>query len=106
MLDPKIVEDLKAKHGPNLCGVKTRDGAVLVFKRPSRQEYDRWFDTRDKAPSSAARELAQACLVYPERNDMIAALEAQPALLMCKGGISDAITDLAGLDQETELKKL
>lgn len=106
MLDPKVIEGLKSQHGPDLCGVKTRDGSILVFRRPTRLEYDRWFDTREKSPSSAARELAQSCIVHPGRDAMIAALDAQPALLMCKGGISDALTDLAGLDQETELKKL
>lgn len=104
MLDDAKIADLKAKH-PELIGVQAASGDTLVFRKPKRLEYDQWFDARDKG-SQAALGLAQQCLVYPERAELLAALDAQPALLMCRGGILDAITDLAGADGGATAKKL
>jgi hypothetical protein len=105
MLDEKKIHELKAAHGKDLTVIEV-DGTQLVFRKPKRQEYDHWFDNRDKG-SSAARELAQATLVYPDREAFIAALDAQPARLSGRNGILDAIVDLAGAsDMVTPGKKL
>lgn len=106
MLDEKLVMDLKGKHGNDLVAVQCHDGSHLIFRKPKRQEYDRWFDRRAENGSVAARELAQSTLVYPERDGMMAVLDAQPALLMCKNGILDAVTELAGLGGDAVAKKL
>jgi hypothetical protein len=104
MLNDKVISELKEKHGDALVAVEA-SGVTLVFKRPTRGEFDRWFDKRSDHGTAAARELAQACLVYPARDEMIAALDQRPAMLMCRGGILDAITELAGLSEDAATAK-
>jgi hypothetical protein len=106
MLTPEKIAELKEKHGSKLSAVMAPKG-VLVFRKPSRAEYDRWSDktnaNRGEA-SSAARELAQCCLVTPDRDTFIAILEDAPSLLC--GEILSAITSMCGLDETYEIKKL
>lgn len=106
MISEQKVIELKSKHGDELIEVEAADGTSLVFRKPRRQEYDRWFDTREDKGSAAARELATACLVEPGYEAFIAVLDRQPAFLMCKGGVLDAITDLAGFAGGSKPKKL
>lgn len=94
MLDDKKIAELKDAHGQDLTLVQA-GSTQLVFRKPKRQEYDAWFDKRDNG-TQPARELVQACLVYPEREGFIAALDARPALLMARGGPLDAVVKLAG----------
>lgn len=103
-LDDKTIEELKAKHS-DLMQVE-EDGTSLVFRKPTRTEYDRWFDKRNDQPTAAARELAQSTLVYPARDEMIAMLDRKPALLMCAGGVLDVITKMAGVGSDPVAKKL
>lgn len=77
---------------------------MFVFRKPKRQEYNRWFDKRRDAPTEAATELAQSCLVHPERAEYIAALDKRPALLMQDQGFLDVCTDLAGADENSPTK--
>lgn len=104
-LDDKTVEELKAKHGNELVEV-----AGLVFKRPDRSVFDRWFDQMqvDKSKSTMhARELATACLVYPDQQAFRAVIDARPGLLPIQ--ILNAITDLAGFldgSEDSKPKKL
>ncbi len=104
MIDDKIIAELKTAHG-KIGVVTAATGGELVFRKPRRAEYDRWFDKREESPTSAARELAQACLVHPDRDGMIALLDEQPALLMCGNGIIDTLTDLAGVSTATTAQK-
>jgi hypothetical protein len=100
-------EALKAKHGNDLVCVESRKGP-LVFRRPTRSEYDRWRDaTRsDVADASKhARQLAKATLVHPDEAGFDAAIDDQPAML-CRE-VLDAIAELAGLtDARAPVKKL
>lgn len=102
--------ELVSKHGEGNLWLVSAPNATLVFRRPTRVEYDRWFDKtnkKDQSPTVAARELAQAALVFPGADEFRAALDQRPALLMCKGGILDNLTDMAGSDTEdVETKKL
>lgn len=95
----KTIDDLKAKYGEdNLCALQAA-GQLLIFRRPTRIEYDRWFDkasSGDKNPSAAARELVQSALVYPTRTELISVLDKMPAVLQCQGGLLDSVTKLAG----------
>lgn len=107
MLDDQTIATLKSTHGPKLGVVTAANGAELVFRKPRRVEYDRWFDKREESPTAAARELAQSTLIYPDdRNAMIAVLDEQPSLLMCGNGIIDTITDLAGAVGGAAQKKI
>jgi hypothetical protein len=72
MLDEKKIAELKAEHGSDLAGVQAADGTVLVFRKPKRVEYDRWFDRRAENPTTSARELATCTIVYPDSGTMVA----------------------------------
>lgn len=104
-VDPKLVEELKAKHGNDLIGINTADGTLLVFRKPRRQEYDRWFDERSQSPSQAGRALALSCIAHPSSEELTAALDAYPALLMCEGGIVGSLAELAGADRGSDKAK-
>ncbi len=99
------IDELKAKHGPLACVIV--NDTVLVFRKPSRTEYDRWFDKNasNKPESSKhARELAKACRVLPDEAGLDAVLEAKPAILMCE--VLNSITGLAGLQESFPVKTL
>ncbi len=105
-LDATTIAKLKAAHGEALSLVQAADGSQLVFRKPNRLEYDRWFDKREEKRSEAGRELAQSCIVYPDASALFSVLERQPALLMCQNGCVSAITDLAGFEGVPSPKKL
>ena len=105
-LDPKTISDLKEKHGQDLVAVEGPKGP-LVFRKPTRHEYDRWRDQTfsDRAQSSRhARELVKCCLVHPDEAGLDAAIADRPALVA--GALIDAVTELAGLGEEPAVKKL
>lgn len=107
MLDDKTVEELKAKHGKDLVLIESRKGP-LVFRRPTRAEYDRWHDQVRSDPENAtkhARQLAKATLALPDEAGFDAAIDDQPAIL-CRE-VLDGICELAGLTGERPaVKKL
>lgn len=106
-MDEKLIADLKAKHGVSeLTAVTSRDGTTCVFMPPSAAVFDRWMNQRDKGdPSAAAREIASACLVHPERDVMISAIAKQPALLMGVNGYLDTVLAMAGMEQGAAVQK-
>lgn len=106
MLTEAQVTELKAKHGDALACVEGPTGP-LVFKKPSRLVYDKWRDKHvggGEGQTANARELAQACLVFPEFSAFMATIDAEPALLM--GEVLEAILSLAGAKNDYEVKKL
>lgn len=102
---PEKIAELKEKHG-DIVGVEVA-GVELVFRRPTRTEYDRWFDQMqvDKAQSSRhARQLAKACLVHPDEAGFDTAIDKKPATLTTD--VINAITELAGLGEgDSKVKK-
>lgn len=105
-LTPDIVADLKTKHGPHLTAIRARK-QTLVFRKPTRGEYDRWRDQTiaDKSQQSRFdRELAKACIVWPSEDAFSEALEDQPAMLGIE--VVGALTSLAGLTDEISVEKL
>lgn len=98
------IDELKAKHSGQLMAV-----GDMVFKRPSRAEYDRWVDAKVAGGSQSvnARQLAQACLVHPTWDQFIETIDARPSLLLNE--VLDALVELAGVGGENaklESKKL
>jgi hypothetical protein len=96
-LTKEKIDELKAQNGSTpLAAV----GDLIVFKRPSRAEYDRWVDAKVSGGSQStnARQLAQACLVYPSWDDFIALLNERPSLLLNE--CLDALIELSGVDGE------
>jgi len=107
MLDEKTILDLKSKHGEDLASIDCPDGTQLVFRKPNRMEYERWFDKRTDQPTKSARELCATTHVWPE-GAFQAAYERWPAILTSVGGMLDAVTILAGMaaGEATQPKKL
>lgn len=106
MLDQKKIDELKEKHGSSLSLVEAPTGE-LVFRKPTRTEYDRWFDKNQSDKTQAtkhARELVKACRVYPDEAGLDAALDATPALTACE--CLNACTQLAGLQDSFPVKRL
>lgn len=104
MLDDKLISDLKDKHG-DISSIEFAGGIEAVFKKPPRQEYNRWYNKRDEDQSGSALILANACLVHPTYQELVQLLDKEPAMLMCKGGVIDAITDLAGVPGDSKKPK-
>lgn len=83
----------------------------IAFRKPTRAEYDRWFDAQNadkKNASKYARELERDCVVYPEAGPagheaFMAALDANPSLCMCE--FLDAVTGMAGLADKANIRK-
>jgi hypothetical protein len=80
MIEEKVLEDLRAKHG-DLYMVETEIGPV-VFRGANRVEYRQWKSARDDdAKKFAADEiLSRACVVYPDAAAFEAMLDKLPAL--------------------------
>jgi hypothetical protein len=104
MLDETKIRELKSLHKELVC-VESTGGVQLIFRKPKRLEFDQWFDNREKG-SQAGMSLAQQCLIYPTPQEFAAVLDERPGLLMCREGIVDSITDLAGADGGITSKKL
>jgi hypothetical protein len=84
-LDPKTIEDLKAKHGrvyQLTVPLGDDEPRVFVFRAPKKPEYKRYrkemFDeeTRDVATEHLVRDV----IVHPDKAGFNALLEEYPAL--------------------------
>lgn len=105
-LNADKIADLKAKHGDTLTAVEAK-AAWLVFRKPTRHEYDRYLDRVmvDRAQTrQASWELAQACLVDPGPQALVDAMDAEPAILL--SDIGPAIHAMAGDEREKRRVKL
>jgi hypothetical protein len=105
-LDPQLVAKLKEQHGPYLIAVHAKKH-ILVFRKPTRGEYDEWSDKThsDKAQQSRHnRELAKRTVVHPSEDALQEVLDDQPALLGAE--ILSAVTQLAGLQDTVHIAKL
>lgn len=103
-LTEDLIAKLKSTHGEHLTAVKAPDGTMLVFRRPTRQEYTRWFDAKAaKKPATINdTELATCCIAWPDAGALRVTLDNFPGLLGCQNGIVDAIITLAGADGEAQ----
>ena len=106
MLDEKTIATLKESHGSSLMAVEFPDGKILVFRKPTRFEYDRFRDTfnPDGNKVTPIRELAKTCVVHPSEQDLNECLDAYPAVL--GNEIFHVLQDMAGHNLEIATKKL
>lgn len=96
-------EELRAKHGATLRAVEAAS-EWIVFRKPTRHEYDRYLDTitSDRGKTrEAAWQLAQSCCVRGALKD---AMEAEPAILLAD--FLPALNDMAGDGREKRTVKL
>jgi hypothetical protein len=108
-------QKLQEKYGEgNIAAVEVSPGRWIGFCKPTRAEYDRWFDQQSadkKNQTKYARELEQACVVWPGagKGDPVGheafkqALDHNPSLTMCE--CLDAVTGLAGLADRANIRK-
>jgi len=80
MINDKTKAEIKLKHKGELTLV-TAGEIDLVFKGPSRHEWDAWID--DDKSQSGLRIMAKNCCVYPENAEATIneLLDKHPALL-------------------------
>lgn len=106
MLDEKTIAELKERHGPVLMAVEFPDGETLVFRKPTRFEYDRFRDTFNPDGNKVApiRELAKSCIVHPSEQILNECLDRYPAVL--GNEIFHCLQDMAGHHLEIATKKL
>ena len=106
-LTAEAIATIKGQFGSELRAVTTSLG-IIVFRKPTREEWDRWQDKNLLGKENAsrdARELCQSCLAGNcTTPDMLACLDAQPGLL--QGPFMNAVAAMAGLKDESEVKKL
>lgn len=90
------IEELKAKHAVPMMIVDDS----IVFKRPTRAEYDRWADAKVAGGPQTinARQLAQSSLVHPTWDEFMQVLDQRPSLLLNE--CLDAMIELAGVGGE------
>jgi hypothetical protein len=105
-LSEKQIAELKEKYGQVLTLVETPDSDV-VFRKPTRTEFDRWFDKNasDKAKGTEhARQLVKSCLVFPTEETFNNIIDKTPALVPCE--FLQACTGMAGLQETFKIQKL
>jgi hypothetical protein len=106
MLDEQLIADLKTKHRGELRYVEGK-AAVLVFRMPNRDEYQR-FQDKVAADSPGMfrhlKELALCALVHPRGEDLNACLDLEPALM--NDEIGPMLHEMAGVGRERQKGKL
>ena len=104
MIDPKIVEELKEKHGANLH-IVTAQGVEVVVKVPSKAAYRRFRQSSrdEKRRDDATETLLRDCVVYPDAQTLNSEIEKRPAIV---DTFAAEVLELAGLVKEAEVVPL
>lgn len=101
MIDPKIIEELKAKNPGAKLHRLVHSGAEIVVKAPGEAEY-RKFKRKagdEKQRANAGEGLIYDCLVFPEAAAFAAIVSDRPALV---DTFANTLVELAGLAKECE----
>ncbi len=107
-LSQERIDAVKAKHGEHCVALEALND-WLIFRKPTRGEYDRYIDqiTADKSNvRKAAWELAQSTIVDPSpgAGALTTAMDLEPAILL--SDIVPALNSLVGDDREKRRVKL
>jgi alpha-amylase/alpha-mannosidase (GH57 family) len=76
---------------------------TFFVRKPTRQEFTRYFDTSLRSPFSATLTLVTSCLLKPAGADYIAILEEKPGLHVA---LTNELQDKIGLNLTASSKKL
>lgn len=104
-LTEEQIAELKSKHAV-MEGIEG-PSCWLVFRKPTRHEYDRYLDSilADKSKArTSAWQLAQDTIVFPNAQALTDALEAEPAILL--DNILPLVSRLAGDGKDRASLKL
>lgn len=98
-----IFADLETQHGEADKAIRRIDTlhGMVVVKRPAEMAY-RKFSDLEKMTTSAAKELAQSCLLYPDKATFNEWASEEPAIL---ARAANAACWLAGNRKELDEKK-
>jgi len=98
-LPPEKLEEFDSKYGGDWQGIEARS-TWLAFRKPTRDEHTRAVDrlSMGATATAARRELALACLIYPDQAGFVEAIDIEPALLLAE--ISPMLDQLAGEGKE------
>ncbi len=100
MIDPEIVEELKAKHGTDIH-LLSHDGVEVVAKRPGKAQYRRFrhLGIGERTKEDAAETFVRDCVVYPDQPGLSSEFEKRPGLIDTFCG---KLLDLAGTAKDCE----
>lgn len=104
MIDPKTIDELKAKHGGDLHLLRN-DGIEVVAKRPGKPQYRRWRQATsdEKRRQDAAETLVRDCIVHPDQEALTTIFDVRPGLIDTFCG---ELLELAGTAKECEVVPL
>jgi hypothetical protein len=95
----KIVQAAREKHGI-IAVQRLPSGQLLIFRAPSKKEFEDFGDVDGKPRSVRQRQIVQQCCVHPRTEDAANPVEELKALLKEHFGLrtaaSRAIAELAG----------
>lgn len=99
-MDDQQINLLKSQH-KSLTLIQSAEGVELVFRAPSRMEYNAWFSSREQSEIDAGQMLAQSTIVFPKDfKAVMDVIEVEPSILLRPGGIVDSIIELAGAGRD------
>lgn len=104
-IDQKL-EELHAKYG-DLAIARPKGLGVVVCKTPEQEVWERFqekcsSEAKGSSKATAHREFVLSCLVYPTREEAIAIFQRKAAIIV---RLADKLADMAGADEEIEVKK-
>jgi hypothetical protein len=109
--DPKLVEELKAKHGDDIhqLGMPKGVEAVVIVRTPTTEMWDRMQDrvldprATQATKRAAARNILIDVLLYPSRDELGALLDRRPGLVQT---LSNQLLGIAGMEPDLPSEKL
>lgn len=109
--DPKLVEELKAKHGDDIhqLGMPKGIDAIVIVRTPTTEMWDRMQDrvldpkATQAVKRAAARNILIDVLVHPSREELGALLDRKPGLVQT---LSNQLLAIAGMEPDAIPEKL
>jgi hypothetical protein len=105
-MDEAKIAELQEKHG-DLAIARPKGLGMVICKTPEQDVWERFqekvsTETKGSSKATAHREFVLSSLVYPSRDDAIAIFRKKPALII---QLANNLADMAGADEEIEVKK-
>lgn len=105
-LNAETIAGLKQKHGETLISATAPSGVTMVFKKPSKEVWAYYQNglTGDKATKNACfLRLSMDCVVLPPQQEASVVFTEFPGM---PTAIAKELSELAGLSDELDIKKL
>ena len=103
-IDPKLVADLKAKHG-DVFSI-TKCGMEILYRGPTAQELDRFLETAEKDKPQACVILVASCILHPSFEAFEVLRNKKPGILYGETGLVSCLQAAAGMAEREESVKL